>query len=281
MSDGGDRAAAHQDMNMSRDNSPHWCGSLTAVNGLDGAPITVASWRATQSSRHHHATHLHLPSSPQRGARLSRDVFTHARAPHATDRGDAVPDNVREASALVFMGGPMSVNDPLPWIADELRLIRAACTAGMPVLGHCLGGQLIAKALGAEVRRNAVKEIGWHPVEQSDASIWLDVLPRRFEVFLWLGETFDLSPGAVPLLRSFWCEHQAFARGSAHALQCHIEMTSAMVSEWAELGRDELQSRSPSVQSPQTMTAELAVHVAALHRVADVIYRRWLDQVQG
>src|SRR3569832_2364995 len=63
-----------------------WCGSLTAVNGLDGAPITVASWRATQSSRHHHATHLYHPSSPQRGARLSRDVFTHARDPHATHR---------------------------------------------------------------------------------------------------------------------------------------------------------------------------------------------------
>lgn len=199
----------------------------------------------------------------------------------AVDRGDAVPDDVRDASALVFMGGPMSVNDPLPWIADELRLIRAACAAGMPVLGHCLGGQLIAKALGAEVRRNAVKEIGWHPVEQSDASIWLDELPRRFEVFHWHGETFDLPQGALPLLRSVWCEHQAFAIGNALALQCHIEMTPAMVSEWAELGRDELQSPSPSVQSPQAMTAELAVHVAALHRVADVIYRRWLNQVQG
>src|SRR3569833_3350619 len=69
--------------------------------------------------------------------------------------------------------------------------------------------------------------------------------------------------------------------GSALALQCHVEMTPAMVSEWAELGRDELQSPSPSVQSPQAMTAELAVHVAALHRVADVIYRRWLVLVLG
>src|SRR3569833_3289087 len=71
-----------------------WCGSLTAVNGLDGAPITVARWRATQSSRHHHATHLYLPSSPQRGARLSRDVFTHARDPHAPHR-----DRSRRCSA--------------------------------------------------------------------------------------------------------------------------------------------------------------------------------------
>src|SRR3569832_1196512 len=66
-----------------------WCGSLTAVNGLDGAPITVASWRATQSSRHHHATHLYLPSSPQRGARLSRNKKTQARDPRAARRGRA------------------------------------------------------------------------------------------------------------------------------------------------------------------------------------------------
>src|SRR3569623_2548433 len=151
----------------------------------------------------------------------------------AIDRGDAVPDNVREASALVFMGGPMSVNAPLPWIADELRLIRAACTAGMPVLGHCLGGQLIAKALGAEVRSNAVKEIGWHAVEQTaGAGESLAGLPPNLEVFHWHGETFSLPAGATPLLRSRWCEQQAFSVGNAPALQCHIEMTSDMVQEW-------------------------------------------------
>lgn len=199
----------------------------------------------------------------------------------AIDRGDTVPADVNVASALVFMGGPMSVNDPLPWIADELRLIRLACDVNMPVLGHCLGGQLIAKALGAEVRRNAVKEIGWHPVEQTDASMWRKDLPHHFEVFHWHGETFDPPRGATPLLRSIWCEHQAFAIGNALALQCHIEMTPQMVKEWTEQGHDELQSDLPSVQSPQLMTADLPARTAALHRVADVIYHRWLNQVQN
>src|SRR3569833_4682529 len=100
----------------------------------------------------------------------------------ASDRGDAVPDNVREACALVFMGGPMSVNDPLPWIADALRLIRAACTAGMPVLGLCLGGQLIAKALGAVVRCFVVFVFGWFLVVFCVVSFWFVVLPPRFVV---------------------------------------------------------------------------------------------------
>ena len=198
----------------------------------------------------------------------------------AIDRGDAVPTDISKMSALVFMGGPMSVNDPLPWIADELRLIRLAYDANVPMLGHCLGGQLIAKALGAEVRRNAVKEIGWHPVEQTDTSMWRKDLPPRFEVFHWHGETFDPPQGATPLLRSLWCEHQAFAIGNALALQCHIEMTPDMVKEWVELGQEELQPDTLSVQSPLFMTADLPARTAALHRVADVIYNGWLNRVR-
>src|SRR5262245_21298557 len=82
-----------------------------------------------------------------------------------TDEGEAVPERMDEFAGLVFMGGPMSVNDGLPWIAPVLALIRTAVAADVPVLGHCLGGQLVAKALGGEVGRNPVKEIGWGPVE--------------------------------------------------------------------------------------------------------------------
>ena len=82
----------------------------------------------------------------------------------AIDTDVAVPHSIDGCSGLVFMGGPMSVNDDLPWIGQELALIRAAQTAGLPVLGHCLGGQLISKALGGEITANPVREIGWHPV---------------------------------------------------------------------------------------------------------------------
>lgn len=198
----------------------------------------------------------------------------------AIDQGAAVPADPNDASALVFMGGSMSVNDPLPWLAAEVQLIRHAHTIGMPVLGHCLGGQLIAKALGAEVRPNAVKEIGWHAVEQTaGAGEWLADLPPHFEVFHWHGETFSLPAGATPLLRSMWCEQQAFAVGNALALQCHIEMTSDMVQEWVELGRNELQPASASVQSAHAMLERLPQRVAELQQIADVIYDRWLGLV--
>src|SRR5689334_19649564 len=118
----------------------------------------------------------------------------------ALDEGQAVPPRASDFSGIAFMGGPMSVNDDLPWIAGVLHLIRSAVSADVPVLGHCLGGQLMAKALGGSVRRNAVKEIGWGEVEVSDnseARNWFGPDVTRFEAFHWHGETFTIPPGAV------------------------------------------------------------------------------------
>ena len=89
------------------------------------------------------------------------------------DEGEAVPAGVGTFSGLVFMGGPMSVNDDLPWIAPVLELIRKAVPADVPVLGHCLGGQLMSKALGGSVGRNPVKEIGWGEIEVADNPDWV------------------------------------------------------------------------------------------------------------
>ena len=86
----------------------------------------------------------------------------------AIDAGNAVPRSAEAYSGLVFMGGPMSVNDDLPWIPPVLALIREAVATDIPVLGHCLGGQLISKALGGTVSRNPVKEIGWGEVAVTD-----------------------------------------------------------------------------------------------------------------
>src|ERR1700704_5819958 len=100
------------------------------------------------------------------------------------DEGEAFSGRPGEYSGLVFMGGPMSVNDDLPWIAPALALIRAAVAHEVPVLGHCLGGQLIAKALGGEVGRNPVKEIGWGRVdvlENESASQWFGAGVRSFD----------------------------------------------------------------------------------------------------
>jgi GMP synthase-like glutamine amidotransferase len=197
------------------------------------------------------------------------------------DQGEEVPDTIQGASALVFMGGPMSVNDDLPWIPNELRLIRQASESGMPLLGHCLGSQLIARALGATVGPNPVKEIGWLPVvaeSNEAASLWIDDLPSSFEVFHWHGETFSLPEGVTPILHSAQCTHQGFVTERGLALQCHIEMTAELVREWSDLYRDEIASPGPTVQGYETIRENLDARVTALHRIADVLYEQWLSR---
>src|SRR5581483_2513328 len=142
------------------------------------------------------------------------------------DRADPLPLSLDGISGLVFMGGPMSVNDPLPWIPHVVRLIQQALEADVPVLGHCLGGQLLAKALGAPVTRNRVREIGWLPVRIVDgpaARAWLNGLPHEFEAYHWHGETFAIPPQATRILESGACPNQAFVLGKHLGLQCHVE----------------------------------------------------------
>jgi GMP synthase-like glutamine amidotransferase len=138
--------------------------------------------------------------------------------------------------ALIFMGGPMSVNDDLPYIRRELEIIAQAAARRQPVLGICLGAQLIAKAMGARVYANSVKEIGWYPVYFTQAAAQDPLLcgigsPQ--EVFHWHGETFDLPAGAVPLASSALCRNQAFHIGNVlYGFQFHLEVTPEMIADW-------------------------------------------------
>lgn len=198
------------------------------------------------------------------------------------DAGEAVPDDPALGAGLVFMGGPMSVNDDLEWIRAELSLIRAAVGQGIPVLGHCLGGQLIARALDAEVGPNPVREIGWHPVRMTDrpeAQEWFGEEQGPLEAFHWHGETFDIPAGAAPLLTSRFCANQAFVLDRALAMQCHIEMTEAMVREWARRYVDQLQPPSESVQTEAEMLADLQGRVRGLNALADRVYSRWVQDL--
>jgi len=173
----------------------------------------------------------------------------------------------------------MSVNDPLPWIEEELTLIRMAQAQGMPILGHCLGGQLISKALGGEISANPVTEIGWHPVRSSDnptAKDWLGGL-QETTLFHWHGETFSIPEGAEVILENDHCNNQAFAIGNTLALQCHVEMTAPMVREWSTLYKDELDNPAPSVQTAQQMTEGLEQRITGAQQAADILYQQWLE----
>ena len=196
------------------------------------------------------------------------------------DEGEAVPASIDAFSGLVFMGGPMSVNNPLPWIEPSCALIRTAVTADLPVLGHCLGGQLIARALGATVARCPVKEIGWGMVrvlDNAESQRWFGDLDC-FETFHWHGETFSIPPGATRLLESEHCANQAYALGNVFGMQCHVEMTEAMIRQWCQDGAGEIAAaNSLAVQSPTRMQAGMTAKVAALNAVADRLYTCWTE----
>lgn len=196
------------------------------------------------------------------------------------DQQDPMPTSAQEFAGLVFMGGPMSVNDELPWIPKALALIQEAVAHDIPVLGHCLGGQLISKALGAEVTLNPVKEIGWGRVNVSKgdtAEKWFGDA-TAFDCFHWHGETFSLPNGAEHMLASSHCANQAYAIGPHLALQCHIEMTASMVQKWCEVGMEEVHasSASPGVQSVEQMQEGLEAKVHALNQIAHIAYSQWI-----
>jgi GMP synthase-like glutamine amidotransferase len=140
---------------------------------------------------------------------------------------DALP-NVDDLNLIIVMGGPMSANDEssLPWLRAEKVFIREAVQKEIPILGICLGAQLIANALGARVYPNVHKEIGWLPTVSTPCKEDCFRFPEKFLAFHWHGETFDLPPGAVLLARSEACENQAFQIGRrALGLQFHLETT--------------------------------------------------------
>jgi GMP synthase-like glutamine amidotransferase len=148
--------------------------------------------------------------------------------------GAALPE-IAAYDALIFLGGPMSVNDDLPFLRHEMEFIRRAVAQRQPILGICLGAQLIARAMGATVRRNSAREIGWYDLRFTGAAAG----DRLFDglsaetVFHWHGETFDLPPGAELLASSELCRNQAFRIGErVYALQFHLEVTPAIIADW-------------------------------------------------
>lgn len=194
-------------------------------------------------------------------------------------RDEPIPQIIDKGTAgLIFLGGPMSVNDELSWIGQELGLIQRARDNGLPMLGICLGAQLIAKALGGTVQRNPVKEIGWLDVRPTAAALrWAPGLPAVIAAFHWHGETFSLPVGSQRLFESTACRNQGFALDNILGLQFHLEVSAADVDRWATEYDPEIARPSPTVQTRAQMTADLPRRMSHLHRVADLVFERWLS----
>ena len=223
--------------------------------------------------------------APHEGPGYFATYLTRRRVPWQLvklDEGDRLP-RAGEFAALAMMGGPMSVNDDLPWIAPMLELVRSSVSSDVPVIGHCLGGQLLSKALGGRVTRNGVKEIGWGEIRVTDPAAARPWGPTgAFLSYHWHGETFSIPEGATRIWASAHCDNQAFVIGKAIGMQCHIEMTEELVESWCETGAGEIADallRSPAVQTPDEMRVDMAARLDALHRTAETVYDHWLRGV--
>jgi len=178
----------------------------------------------------------------------------------------------------------MSVNDAYPWLAEEMRLIRSAAAHDVPMLGHCMGSQLIARAFGGMVAPMAAKEIGWHPVRRLDNPIareWLDGVPESFELLIWHHEAFTLPPGSAPLLSGEHCAQQAYAVGNTVATVAHPEVTERMVEDWLQIYGHDISPQSASVQPIEQIGERLAARCATMHRVfTDRLYDAWMERIE-
>lgn len=205
--------------------------------------------------------------------------------------GESIPALDESMVGLVFMGGIMSVNDDIPWLQDEIRLITQALDKGVPLLGHCLGGQLISNALGEKVTENSVKEVGWHSCirasrgKTNNTSVeneldWLGDTEDPFAMFHWHGETFAIPEKATPLFSSTHCKNQAYSYAdNVLAMQCHVEMTLPLISNWINTWRDDLTKVSASEQSYDQIKENLEEKINALNRVAHNLYTRWVSRL--
>lgn len=181
------------------------------------------------------------------------------------------------------MGGSMSVNDPLDWVEKEMALIQEATENNMPVLGFCLGSQLIAKALGAKVipGKNG-QEIGWHPVhpvQHEKNNEWICNIDFSNDVFHWHGDTFDLPENATLLLSSDCYPHQAFSINNTLGFQFHPEMMPDMVNEWSVLYKNDIDKGHDCTQDANELKRDLANRIEKLHKVADAIYTSWIKHL--
>jgi GMP synthase (glutamine-hydrolysing) len=205
-----------------------------------------------------------------------------ARSIRTFDGGE-IPQSMNEAEGLIVMGGPMSVYDhkQFPFLLEEQRLIEAALKDDKPVLGVCLGSQLLAATLGSEVKSGARKEIGWHSVELFESAgsdrLW-NGLPPRFTAFHWHGDVFDLPNGSIALAASDLTPCQGFRYGTnAYGFLFHMEVTENIIQNMVEEFSGELEEESITVRSIVEKNRDF---LPALQDIGSRVFQRWVKSFQ-
>jgi GMP synthase-like glutamine amidotransferase len=191
---------------------------------------------------------------------------------------DEAPPALGAFDLLVIMGGGMNIyqHRDHPWLVTEKEFLRQAIAARKPVLGICLGAQLLADVLGGKVYQNPEKEIGWFPVTFRDRAGLFAKFPESMNVMHWHGDTFDLPPGARLVAESAGCPHQAFVWGDrVVGLQFHLEMGAVNVADLAQVSVEDLtpgrfvQSAAQLTETPADLPAAHASLFALLDALAE------------
>lgn len=197
--------------------------------------------------------------------------------------GDTLPADLRDHAALALLGGWWSANDDRAWLRASEGLVRLAVAQGVPIVGHCLGAQLMARALGGTVGASPRPEVGWQRWQVAGSAAarhWFGTSPPD-RVFHWHGESFSLPAGAQLLASTAACPHQAFALGPHLAMQFHVELDAAKLQLWAADRTaeylDQLAQYPDSVQDGMAMLAEADTALPAQQALAANLYTRWLE----
>jgi GMP synthase-like glutamine amidotransferase len=198
----------------------------------------------------------------------------------SVEAGDIVPLDAGAFDAIAMLGGSMSANDDLVFLHRAEHLLRDAVARDVPVIGHCLGGQLLAKVLGAEVTDNPLAEIGWSRITRHDHPLARAWLGEEVELpaCQWHFQTFGLPAGATLIASNAACTHQAFAIGPHLGMQFHIEVDAEKLDCWSSEvpPPGSALAAQDSVQDEAAMRADTARWLAHSQRLADGIYSRWL-----
>ena len=214
---------------------------------------------------------------------MLRDAGFRIRYVNFSREPDAEP-RVDRYHGLVVLGGPMCLGEiaDYPHLETEVDVIRQAVDAEIPVLGICLGAQLLARALGAGVTRNAEKEIGWYDVSATDAGRE-DPLFSTFDgtekIFQWHGDTFEIPEGAVHLASSPTCRNQAFRYGdSAYGFQFHLEVDEPLIERWLNVPIHvaELEALAGRID-PDVIRRETPENIDRLHRLSERVFGGFIE----